>query len=71
MVPTSGALRALPPPGLVCFGAVGSGQTYNTVDACEVHFAPVETMANHCWLVFTRESLQGFLGGAGFRSSTV
>ena len=31
-----------------------------------------ETMGNHCVLVFTRESsFQGFLGGAGFRPSTV
>ena len=32
----------------------------------------LETMGNHCLLAFTRESsLQGFLGGAGFRTSTV
>ena len=32
----------------------------------------VETMGNHCALVFTRDkSFQGFLGGAGFRPSTV
>ena len=30
-----------------------------------------ETMRRHCLLVFTGEpSLQGFLGGAGFRPST-
>ena len=31
----------------------------------------LETMQNHCLLVFAGESLQGFLGGAGFRPSTV
>ena len=32
----------------------------------------LETMGNHCLLVFTGESsFQGFLGGAGFRPSTV
>ena len=31
-----------------------------------------ETVTNHCTLVFTEEaSPQGFLGGAGFRPSTV
>ena len=32
----------------------------------------LETMGNHCWLAFTRESsCQGFLGGAGFGPPTV
>ena len=32
----------------------------------------LETMGNHCSLVFTRDSsFWGFLGGAGFRPSTV
>ena len=32
----------------------------------------IETMGCHCFLVFTGESsFQGFLGGAGFRPSTV
>ena len=31
----------------------------------------IKTMGNHCLLVFTRESSHGFLGGAGFRPSTV
>ena len=40
-----------------------------SVDEILHHFA---TMGNHCWLVFTGESpFQGFLGGAGFRPSTV
>ena len=30
-----------------------------------------ETVGNHGLLVFTGESFQGFLGGAGFRPSTV
>ena len=32
----------------------------------------METSGHPCWLVFTEEpSLQSFLGGAGFRPSTV
>ena len=43
-----------------------------TVDGCEIRSHHLETMGNHCSLVFTGESsFQGFLGGAGFRPSTV
>ena len=38
----------------------------------EIRSHRFETMGNHCLLVFTEESsLQGCLGGAGFRPSTV
>ena len=54
-------------------------QTFNHVDtSCRASVGGrkilhlYETMQNHCLSVFTRKSsFQGFLGGAGFRQSTV
>ena len=54
---------------LLCDTSFGAGTSYfdrGYEAALNLNSAPVETMANHCWLVFTGESsLQGFLGGAG------
>ena len=54
-------------------GALGAAE--DTADGCEIHFAPLERpwLKRHCLLVFTGESIhsRGFLGGAGFRPSTV
>ena len=37
----------------------------------EILFAPLGNIGSHCFLVFTGESFQGFLGGVGFCPSTV
>ena len=52
--------------------SVGNKATSNTVDGRNPFRTTFETMGNHCLLVLTEESaFRGFLGGAGFRPSTV
>ena len=50
----------------------GSSEPSHTADGRNPFRTTLETMRNHCALVCTGESsFQGFLGGAGFRPSTV
>ena len=83
--PGPGPLTDFPPASFFNgFAALKSGQTTNHPSAFgflgdEVSILwmdeilhHLETMGHHCWLVYTGESsFQGFLGGAGFRPSTV